>query len=113
MVGPDSLNPRYIKAEVGVRAEVIVKGYVRIGTNQKTDQIVGIEDSSGKIEIDIDLSKVIEQIISGTPPEGTVDKIPEKIIGKIVIEMMVTTEVGTGPEKGHSWEIMVVTELGV
>ena len=113
MVGPDNFNPRYINAEVEVRAEVIVKEIIIIGTDQKIDQIVGIEDSSGKIVIDTDLSKVIEEIIPKTTPEGTIDKIAEEHIGIIIIEMMVTTEVGTGLEKDHFQEIMALTELGV
>ena len=32
VVGSDSLNPRYIKAEAEVRIEVIVKEIIRIGT---------------------------------------------------------------------------------
>ena len=48
VVGSDNLNPRYIKAGVKVRTEVIVKEIIRTGTGQTIDQIVGIEDSSGK-----------------------------------------------------------------
>ena len=112
MEGQDNLNPRYIKAEVEVRAEVIVNKIIRIGTDQKIDQVVGIEDSSDEIEIDTDLSKVIEEVVSEIIPEDTVDKIAEDSIGIIVIEMMVTTEVGIGAEKDHFQEIMVEKELG-
>ena len=70
-------------------------------------------NSSGKIEVDTDLSKVIEEIISEIIPEDTVDKITEESIGIIIIEMIAMTEVGIGLEKGHFQEIMVVTELGV
>ena len=59
------------------------------------------------------MSKAIEEIISEITPESTVDKIAEKSIGIIVIEMMVTTEGGIGLEKDHFQETMVVKELGV
>ena len=59
MEGQDNFNPRYIKAEVEVRIEVITKEIIRIGIGQTIDQTVGIEDSSGKTEVDTDLSKVM------------------------------------------------------
>ena len=113
MVGSDSLNPRYIKAEVEVRTEVIVKEIIRRGTGHTIDQIVGIEDTSGKTEIDPDLSKVIDGVVSKIIPEGTVYRIAEESIGIIVIEMVVRTEVGTGLGKDPFQEIMAVTELEV
>ena len=57
MEGSDNLNPRYIKAEVEVRTEIIIKEIIRIGTGQIIDQTVGIEDSSDKMEADPGLSK--------------------------------------------------------
>ena len=107
------LNSRYIKAKIEVRIEAIVKEIIRIGIGQTTDQTVGIEDSSGKIEVDTDLSKVIEEVVFEIIPEDTVDQIVEESIGIIVIEMMATTEAGIGLEKDHFQEIMVVTELEV
>ena len=113
MKGQDNLSSRYIKAKVVVRIEARAKEIIRTGIGQATDQTVGIEDSSGKIEIDTDLGKAMEEIVSETTPEGIVDKIAEENIGIIVIEMMATTEVGTGLEKDHFQEIMAITELGV
>ena len=113
MVGSDSLNPRYVKAEVEVRTEVTVKEIIRIGTGQTIDHIVWIEDSSGKKEIDPDLSEVIDGVVSKIIPEDTVYRIAEGRIGIIVTEMVFTTEVGTGLEKDHFREIMAVTELEV
>ena len=113
MVGSDNLNPRYIKAEVEVRTEIIFKEIIRIGTCQAIDQIVGIEDSSGKTEVDPDLSKVIERVVSETVPDDTVDKIAEESIGVIVIEMMAITEMGIGLKKNYFQDIMVVIELEV
>ena len=99
--GQDSLNPRYIKAEVEVRIEAITKEIIRIGIGQTTDQTVGIEDSSGKTEVDTDSSKVIEEVVSEIIPQATVDKIVEESIGIIVVEMMATTEAGIGLEKEY------------
>ena len=91
----------------------MAKEVIRIGIGQTIDQTVGIENSLGKIEVDTDLSKVIEEIISEIIPEDTVDKIAEESIGIIIIEMTAITEVGIGLEKDHFQIIMVVTELGV
>ena len=113
MEGQDNINPRYIKAEVEVRIKAIPREIIRIGIGQTTDQTVGIEDSSGKIDVGTDLSKVMEEIISKITPEDTVDKIAEESIGIIVIEMIATTEVGIGLEQDHFQKIMAVTELGV
>ena len=113
MEGQDNLNPRYIKTEVEVKIGAITKELIRIGIGQTTDQTVGIEDSTGKTEVDTDLSKVIEEIISEIIPEDTVDKIAEESIGIIVIEVIAMTEVGISLEKDHFQEIMAVTELGV
>ena len=52
----DHLNPRYIKADEEDKTEVIVKGVIRIGTDQVIGQIAGIENSLDKIEVDPDLS---------------------------------------------------------
>ena len=92
MEGQDNLNPRYIKSEVDVRIEAIVNEIFRLGIGQTTDQAVGIEESSGKTEVDIDLSKVIEEVVSEIIPEDTVDKTVEESI--IITEMTATTEAG-------------------
>ena len=113
MEGQDNLNPRYIKAEVEVRIEATAKEIIRIGKGQTIDQTVGIEDNSGKTEVETDLSKVIEEEVSDIIPEDTVDKIVEESLGKIVTEIMATTEAGIGLEIDHFQEITVVTELEV
>ena len=113
MEGQDNLNPKYIKAEEEVRIEAIPREMIRIVIGQTTDQTLGIEDSSGKIEVDTDLSKVIEEIISKITPEDTVDNTAEESIGIIVIEIIATTKVGIGLEKDYFQKIMVITELGV
>ena len=113
MEGQDNSSPRYIKAEVEVRTETKAKEIIKIGIGQTTDQIVEIEDSSGKTEVDIYLSRVIEEVVFQIIPEDTVDKLVEESIGIIVIEMMATIKAGIGPEKDHFQEIMAVTELEV
>ena len=102
-----NLNPRYIRTKVEVKIGAMAKEIIRIG------QTVGIEDSSGRIVVDTDSSKVIEKIISEITPEDTVDNIAEERIGIIIIEMIAITEVKIGLEKDHFQEIVVVTELGV
>ena len=111
MEGQDNSNPRYIKTEVEVRTEAIAKDIIKVGIGQTTDQTVEREDSSGKTEVGIDLSRVIEEVVFKIIPEDTVDKIVEESIGIIVIEMMATTESGIGLEKDHFQKIMVLTEL--
>ena len=95
MVDSDNLNPKYIKAEVEVRTEVIVKDIIRIETSQTTDQVVG------KTEIDPGLSEVMEGAVSEIISEDIVDRIAEENTGIIVIEMMVTIEVVKGLEMDH------------
>ena len=58
----------------------MAKEMIKIDIDQTTDETVGIEDSSGKIEVDTDLSKFIEEIISEIIPEDTVDNIAEESI---------------------------------
>ena len=86
---------------------------MRIDIGQTIDQVVGIEGSLGKTEIDPDSSKVIEGVVSEIIPEDIVDRIAEENTGVIVVEMMVTIEVGTGLEKDCFQEIMVVIELEI
>ena len=93
--------------------EAKVKEIIRIGIGQTTDQTVGIEDSSGKTEVDTDLGKVIDEVVSKIIPEDTVDKSVEESIGIIITEMMATTETGIVLERDHFQGIIVVTELGV
>ena len=113
MEGQDISNSRYIKAEVEIRIEVIANEIIRIGIGQTIDQTVGIEDSSAKTEVDTDLNKVIEEVVSKIILEDTVDKIAEESIGIIVIEIMAITEAGIGLAKDCFQEIMVVIEIEV
>ena len=81
MEGQDNLNPRYIKTEVEVKIEAITKEIIRLAIGQTIDQTVGIEDSSGKIEVDTDLGKVTGEVTSEIIPEVSADKIAEESIG--------------------------------
>ena len=112
MVEQDNLNLRCIKIEVDVKIGAIIKESTRVDIGQTRDKPAGIEDSLGKTEVDTDLSKVIEEIISEIP-EDTMDKIAEKSIGIIVIGMMAITEAGISLEKDHFQEIMAILELKV
>ena len=111
MNGQDNLNPRYIKTEVEVKIEAITEEIMRIGMGQTIDQTVGIDNSSGKAEVDTDLGKVTGEVTSEIIPEVSTDKITEENIGITVTGVIVMTEVGIGLEKDHFQEIMAVTEL--
>ena len=76
-------------------------------------QIAGIEDSLGRIKINLDLSQVIEGTIFETILEDTIHKIAEENIEMIILEIVVTIEVGIGPERDHSQETIAVVELEV
>ena len=59
------------------------------------------------------MSKVIERTIFWITLEDTVDKIVEGSIKMVNIEIVSIIEVGIGPERDHSQETIVVTELEV
>ena len=80
---------------------------------QNRKRIAGIEDSLGKTEVDPDLSKVKEGTIFGIMLEDRVDKIEEGSIKMITIVRVAIIEVGIGPERDHSQETIVATELEV
>ena len=94
--------------EVEVKIEATTSEIIRIDIGQKIDQIVEIEDNSGKTEVDTDLSKATGEIILGKIQEIMEDKTAEESI-----EMKVMTEVGIGVEKYCFPGILAVTELGV
>ena len=109
----DHLNPRHIKAEEEDKTEVIVKGVIRIGTDEIKAQIVGIKGSLGKMGIDWDLSQVTEGTIFEIVLEDTVDKIAKGSIEIIIIGIVVTIEAGIGPDRDHSQKTISVIELEV
>ena len=107
------LNPKYIRTEVEDKIEATTRELIRIDIGQIIDQIVEIENSSGKTEVDTDLRKVTGVIILEKIQEIMVVKTADKNIEMTVIAMIGMTEVGIGLEKGHFPEIMAVIELGV
>ena len=54
-----------MKTEVEHKMEATTREIIRIDIGQIIDQIVEIEDNSGKAEADTDLSNVTGEIISG------------------------------------------------
>ena len=90
------LNPKYIRVED--RIGLITERAFRTG------KVVGIEDNTQVVGLD----KIIETVIFEETLEGMEDKIIEEDIGMIGI--MIIVEVGTGQEKGHLQEIIVVIE---
>ena len=59
----------------------MIREIIRIGIGQIIDQIVEIEENSGKTEAGTDLSKVIGETILGKIQEIVVDKTEEENIG--------------------------------
>ena len=57
------LNHKYIRAEVEVRTETIIRDTIRIGTIQITGQIAEIEDNTNKAEVGLDMDKIMEEVI--------------------------------------------------
>ena len=90
------LNPKYIRAEVRI-------GHLTMNT-ARTDQVVGIEDSTWVVGLD----NTIEIIVLEETLEDMEDKIVEE--DTEVIGIMIMTEAETGWEKGHLQEIIAVTE---
>ena len=113
----DHLSLKYIKAEEEDKTEVIIKEIIRIETDQTIGQVVEIEDNS---EIGPELSRTTEVTISGIMLGDMEDKAAEGNIEMIVIDVMVTIEVGIDQERDHSqefivvigWEVQAVVDLG-
>ena len=91
----------------------MVREIIKIGTGKVISQAAGIEDSLDKTEVGPDLSKAIEETVSGIILEDITDIIAEGSIEIITIHVMVIIEEGIGPEKDHSQETIVVTGLEV
>ena len=70
-----------------------------------------IEDGLDRTVVDPDMSRVIEGITFEIVLGNMGDKTAEGSIEMIIIDMMVTTEVGIDEERGHSQEVIVVIEL--
>ena len=110
MTERDHLSLKYIKAEEEDKTEVIIKEIIRIETDQIIDQVVEIEDSS---EIEPDLNRTMERTIFGIMPGDMEDITADGNIEMIVIDLMVTKEVGIDQDIGHSQEFIALIELEV
>ena len=104
----DHLNPRYTDVEKEDKTEVMVRGIIKIGTGQK----VWIYNL-GKIEVNPDLSKVIEGTLFEIILEDTVDKIVEGNKEMVIKGVVVIIELGLGPGGEHFQETILVVELEV
>ena len=91
------LNPKYIRVEVRI--------CIITGKAFRTGQIVGIGGSTQAVGLD----KTIETVISKETLEDMEDKIIEEDIE--MTDIMIIIEAGTGQEKEHLQEIIVVTEI--
>ena len=89
---------------------IIVSKVIRIDIGQ----IVKTGDSIDKIEVGLGMNKIIGEVILEVTQGILTDKIAEESI-EIITEMKVMTEaeMGTGLEKGHFSETLVVIEIGV
>ena len=67
----DNLNHNFIKVEVEVKTETIIRGIIKIDSDKITDQIAETEDNTNMTEIGLDMnqdmnkdmSKIIEDVI--------------------------------------------------
>ena len=85
---------------------------IRTDTDQRTGQKAETEDNIDKTEVDLDINKILGEVIL----EETLGIIVEKSVEENIeaaIEMTVITEAGTGLEKGCFPEIMAIIELEV
>ena len=58
----DSSSQKFIKVEVEVRTEVTIRGTIKIGIDQITDQIAVTGDNTDKTEIGLDMKKIIGEV---------------------------------------------------
>ena len=58
----DSSNHTSIKIEVEVRTEITIRGTIKIGTDQITDQIVVTKNNTDRIEVGLDTNKIIGEV---------------------------------------------------
>ena len=80
----DHLSCKYIKEEEEDKIGTLVKGTIRIETDQVIGQIVEIEDS---FETDSGLRRITGEAISKITPEDMVDKTAEGDIEITVIDV--------------------------
>ena len=116
----DNLNHKSTKTEVEDRAEVTMTDTIMTNEVNRIDidQIVEIGDSIGKAEAHQVIHKITGEEILGVR-QGQIKILKDKTIEEsieIISEMkvMAEVEIGTGLEKSHFLETLVVTEtIGV
>ena len=58
----DNSNPKSIRIEVEVK-KITIRETIKAGTDQTTNQTAETEDNTDKTEVDLDINKVIEEVI--------------------------------------------------
>ena len=81
-------------------------------TRTDIGQIVDTEDSTDRTEVDVDMNKIIGEVISEVMRDNLIDRIEEGSI-EIITGAKVMTEAGTGLEKGNIPEAITMLEIGV
>ena len=76
------------------------------------DQIVETEDSIDRREVDLDMDKIIGEVISEVMLGTLTDRIVEEST-EVITGMKVMAEAGTGLEKGNFPETLAAIEIGV
>ena len=106
MVQVDSSKHKFINIEAEVRTEIIISIGIRTGIGQ----IVKTEDSIDKIEVGLDMNKIIGEETSKETCGTLTDRIVEENI-ETITEMTVMIEAGTGLGKGNFPE--AITTIGI
>ena len=70
------------------------------------------EDNTDKTEVGLDMNKVLGEETSEETWGGLTDRIVEENI-ETITEMTVMIEAGTGLEKGHFLEAIIIIKIGV
>ena len=73
----DNSNHKSIRVEVEVRTVITVREIVRLGTDLITDQIAGTENNTDKIEVGLDMNKILGEVILEETLEIMVEKTVE------------------------------------
>ena len=110
----DSSNHKFTKIETEVKTGVAMTEIITISKAIRTGigQIMVIEDSIDKIEVDLDMNKITEEEML----EETAGALTDRIVGEnieTITEMTGMTEVGTGLDKGHFPEAIKTIGIGV
>ena len=61
----DNSNPKSITVEVEVRTKITIRQTIITDTDQITGHIMVTEDSTDRTEVDLDMNKIIGEVILG------------------------------------------------